>query len=41
MDKRLVDGADEELQLVDAFAASFRAIAGVKTEADKARVFIM
>lgn len=41
VDKRLVDGADEELQLMDLFASSFRAIAGVKIEADRMRTLII
>jgi hypothetical protein len=41
IDKRLADGADEELQLCDGFACAVRAIAGVRVDADAARIVIM
>jgi len=41
VEKRLIDGADEELQLQDLLATACRAVAGQRVEADKARSAIM
>lgn len=40
-EKRLADGADEELQLVDVLAHAARAVAGVTLPCDKERLIIM
>jgi replication factor C subunit 2/4 len=40
-EKRLYDGADEELQLQDVFAHAARALAGTPIPADKERIVIM
>lgn len=41
VEKRLIDGADEELQLTDLLAAAQRAVRGVRIDADKARLVII
>jgi replication factor C subunit 2/4 len=40
-EKRLVDGADEELQLLDVLAHAARAAVGVRIPADKERLIFM
>lgn len=40
-DKRLIDGADEELQLIDLMQAAHRAVQATPIAADKERIIIM
>lgn len=40
-DKRLIDGADEELQLTDVMETAHRACAGRPVQADKERIMII
>jgi hypothetical protein len=40
-EKKLLDGADEELQLMDLLICASRAVSGMKIEADKVRLIIV